>query len=376
MKQILTISKQNTNFCFYDELDNLINITKLDEFNQESLINQINDINKSWNQKITNNFISFKQFIECLKLEDISKKQENKNEITENARQYILIDGNQETNIKKQKEVENQQQQLEKQQLIIDKQIELTLIDDSNQQSLYCYAIVFDNKEQIMISTCNKQIKIWNFYKGKFKLSHTYEKHQKAVTSLVYSKFQNHLFLVQMIKQLYVGNKLIKKSGFFHNLIKIIKIIQEDQLISGGSDKIIIVWQVDFMKNELTILYSLDSHANSVFSVSLNQSESLMAAKGLESKWELKFKQDISADGKKIHFINDQQFVWVPLNCLLMIFWYLNHKMESFNQILIRQQLQQGIINVKMHLIFQLYIIRIKIQYQQDTSIISIQLEN
>ncbi|CAD8129869.1 unnamed protein product [Paramecium sonneborni] len=91
---------------------------------------------------------------------------------------------------------------------------------------------------------------------------------------------------------------------------------QEDQL---SSDKSINIWNVDFIKNELTYLYSLDNTAI-VYSLSLNQSETMFATcayydyliwqKGVEEKWELKCKQSVTS-GCKIYFINDQQFMWV-----------------------------------------------------------------
>ncbi|CAD8098323.1 unnamed protein product [Paramecium primaurelia] len=227
----------------------------------------------------------------------------------------------------------SEQKQLEQDQLMNDQQVEVKLIDDSNSQTSQCYAIVFDKNGSIMISTCINHIKIWNFDQGILKLTTSYQKHTDAVNCLVYSK-QNNYFISgsrdktiicwqQINQKEWICSQPYQKHDEWVNCLMLNK--QEDQLISGGGDKKIIVWQVNFMKNELTFLYSLDKHGNSVKSLSFNQSESLMAScgyqefiiweKGIEDKWELKFNQSLlSICGYKILFTNDQQLLWVPLD--------------------------------------------------------------
>ncbi|CAD8117859.1 unnamed protein product [Paramecium primaurelia] len=232
--------------------------------------------------------------------------------------------------ISKQKEVlqvENEQKQLE-QQLMMNEQFQFQLIYDSSQQFLQCYAIVFNKDGSIMITADSNLIKIWNFEQGRFKLSNSYTGHTNPIYCLVCSKKTNNFIsgcsYYKIICWQQINQNEWKCSQPFQqhsdgvNCLLLNK--QEDQLISGGLDYHIIVWQVDFMKNHLAYLYSLDNHSNSVCSLSFNQSETLLAScgfhefiiweKGLQGKLKLKYKQDVSS-GYKIHFINDQQFIWV-----------------------------------------------------------------
>ncbi|CAD8117637.1 unnamed protein product [Paramecium primaurelia] len=270
----------------------------------------------------------FKQFQETQKCEELLINLQNFNQIKDKE---ILIEDNQENNSNKQKEViqiDSQQKQLE-QQLMIDKQIELKLIDDSNQQSYYCVAIVFNNTGQIMISCNIKEIQIWNFEQGRLKLINSYQEHKEAVTCLIYSKMRNNfisgsddntIICWQQINQKdWKCSQPFKQHNQTVNCLMLNK--QEDQLISGGCDQFIKVWNVDFIKNELNFQYSLDQHSNQVHSFSFNQSETVFVScgythfiiweKGIQGKWEFKYRKDVSDYGRKIYLINDQQLLWV-----------------------------------------------------------------
>ncbi|CAD8156468.1 unnamed protein product [Paramecium pentaurelia] len=168
------------------------------------------------------------------------------------------------------------------------KQVQFQLIDDSNQQSSWCQAMVF-NKDGLIIITANSNIiQILNFEQGRFKLSNSYRRHTNPIYCLVYSKktynfisgcsYYKIIFWQQINQNVWQCSQPFEQySGCVNCLILN---IQEDQLISGGNDHKIIVQQVDFIKNHLTYLYSLDNHSHSVFSLSFNQSETLLASCG------------------------------------------------------------------------------------------------
>ncbi|CAD8191338.1 unnamed protein product [Paramecium pentaurelia] len=323
IKQVLIIGQQNVTYSFYDELDKLINQKKLDEFNEKLLIDQINKINQSWNQKFNKKLILFKQFKESQKCEEILQKLGNINEI--NIREQIMNE------IQLQLIQDDNEQNQFSQQLMMYKQVQFKLIDDSNQQIGYCQAIVFNKDGSIMVSSNNCEIRIWNFEQGRFKLSNSYNKHTNPVYCMVYSKQKNSFISGGGLQEIFCWQQINKNEWkcsqpFKQHKDQVYCLIlnkQEDQLISGGLDCRIIVWQVDFIKNDLTFLYSLDKHSNIVFSISLNQSETVLASCGYheliiwgkesQGKWEFKYKQSVSA-GQKIHFINNQQFLWVPLD--------------------------------------------------------------
>ncbi|CAD8195832.1 unnamed protein product [Paramecium pentaurelia] len=329
IKQIQIKGDSNFIYSFFDELEKLIDKTKLDLSNQNFIVDQINQINQQQNQKIFKQLKQFKSFQETKICVEILISLKNANLIKEKE---ILIKEIQEINSKKQKET-NQEQQL-----MIDKQVKLKLIDNSNQQSGYCYAIVFDKTGSIMISCNNEEIKIWNFEQGRFKLINKYQNHKDRVTCLVYSKLRNNFISGSYDKTIICWQQINQKewkysqpfqqhSGTLHCLM-LNK--QEDQLISGGQDDSIKVWNVDFIKNELNFQYSLDKHSNSVFSFCFNSSETVMVScgysdfviweKGIQGNWEFQYKQDVSYFGYKLHLINDQKFLWVTLNKYILVF--------------------------------------------------------
>ncbi|CAD8130375.1 unnamed protein product [Paramecium sonneborni] len=324
IKYLTAFAQQNFQYSFFEELDILITQKKLDGFNQKSLIHKITQINQSWNQKLKKLNL-FNSFQESKKCQDILKVIENLNQINEKISTEPSLG-----NIQLQQHMNQyiNQQKILKKQVMMDNQIEFNLIDDSNQQQEQCWVIVFNKTGSIMISTCNNLIKIWNFDQGRLQISYIYEVHVDDVLCLVYSKSRNNfisgsrdntIICWQQIKQKgwKCSQPIQQHKGWVHCLI-LNK--QEDQLITGSDDCSIRVWKVDFIKNELTFLQELVQHTNSVNSLSFNQSETVFAScgfheliiweKGLQGKWRFKYKQDVFY-GNKIHFINDQQFIWV-----------------------------------------------------------------
>ncbi|CAD8208994.1 unnamed protein product [Paramecium pentaurelia] len=321
-KQIQIWGQSNVTYSFFDELERLINQIKLDQPTQNSIVDQINQINQSWNQKIFKKLDLFKSFQETQKCEELFISLQNVHFLKE---KQILIKRNQENDSNKQKEV------IQKQQLMINKQVGLKLIDDSNQQSDYSQAIVFDKTGSIMISCENEKIKIWNFEQGRLKLNNTYEKHKEAVTCFVYSKLRNNFISGSYDKTIicwqYINQQEWKCSQPLqqHNShVNCLMLNKQDQLISGGQDKSIKVWNVDFIKNELNFQYSLDKHSNSVNSFCFNSTETVLVScgyqeyiiweKGVQGKWEFKYTKKVQDYGYKINLINDQQLIWVTLD--------------------------------------------------------------
>ncbi|CAK80226.1 unnamed protein product (macronuclear) [Paramecium tetraurelia] len=251
IRHIILIGQQNVTYSFYNELDNLINQERLAEFGQKQLIDQINQIQQSWNQKIEKKLNLFKQFSEGQKCKNILQQLIDVNETEENQGKIKVTQENYEISIQNFQEmiqVENKQKQLQ-QQLMMYEQVQFNLIDDSNQQIGYCFAIVFNKDGSIMISCENKKIKIWNFQQGTFKLSNSYNKHSRAVTCLVYSKKTNNfisgcnnhqIICWQQINQ----NEWKSSQPFIQHTGRVNCLLlnkQEDQLISGGCDHKIIV---------------------------------------------------------------------------------------------------------------------------------------
>ncbi|CAD8118863.1 unnamed protein product [Paramecium sonneborni] len=223
-----------------------------------------------------------------------------------------------------------QQKLYQKKEVIEDDQIKFKLINDSNEQIGFSDALEFDKNGQTMISGNIDQVRIWNFEQGRLELSCTYQVHELSITSLVYSKQSNNFISgsddytiicwQQINPQEWKHSQPYKQHNGTINCLMLNK--NEDQLISGSCDYTLRVWNVDFQSNELTYLYSLNNHDNTVRSFSFNQQQTIMAScgfdkfiiweKGLQGKWEFKYKQQV-AYGSKIILINDQQLLWVTL---------------------------------------------------------------
>ncbi|CAK93760.1 unnamed protein product (macronuclear) [Paramecium tetraurelia] len=321
IQEVLKYGEQNATYSFFDELEKLIIQKNNDQFNQESLIEQIHKQNQSKSSKINTTLTFFKSFQETKQCEELLKS--------------IQHQGNQRCDAKRQQEMNQiaiQQEQLEQQQQMIAKKIELKQIDNSNQSSGYCFAIVFDKTGSIMVSCESPKIQIWNIEKGKLKLINTYSQHQETVRCLVYSKLRNS-FISGSIDHTLICWQQINKHEWkysqpYQNHLEGVNCLmlnkEEDQVISGSCDKYINVWKVDFMKNQLTFLYTLNNHENSVESLSFNSNETQLVScgfdefivweQGLSGKWEFQYKQSVANKGYKIHLINDQLLIWVTMD--------------------------------------------------------------
>ncbi|CAD8145712.1 unnamed protein product [Paramecium pentaurelia] len=296
IKCLEQIGQQNVNYSFFEQLDNLINQVQIQQFDYKSLIAQINSINHSHNQKIINKLNQFKLFEFTNKCEQLLINLSSINQQQDLIQQINIIQELQQIDIVQLKQYD----------------LEFKLIDDLNRLT---FVILF------------KDIIIWNFTQGRLLLSFRFKVHQSSVKCLVYSKKLNCFISGSWDKSIIcwkqINNNEWKWSQPYqqHNdqVSCLILNKQEDQLISRGRDYSIKIWNVDFIKNELTYLYSLDNTA-AVHSLSLNQSETMLASsaqsryliwkKGVNKKWGFKCKQDVT-QGYKIYFMDDQQFLWV-----------------------------------------------------------------
>ncbi|CAD8215341.1 unnamed protein product [Paramecium octaurelia] len=200
-------------------------------------------------------------------------------------------------------------------QQLMDKQVEFKLFDDSTKQSSQCYDIAFDKSGLIMISCCIKQIKIWNFEKGKLNLQNSYETHQKAITCLVYSSKKNS-FISGCWQQ------IIKRSVSFHNLTNnIMKLLivqyQINKRINLYQEEVIlkqqIGWQILQRMSWFSYIPQINIPTLFIHQVLINL-KLYWHQVGTENLQFGKKDQRIKAAGYKIHFINDQQIFWLPMN--------------------------------------------------------------
>ncbi|CAD8192920.1 unnamed protein product [Paramecium pentaurelia] len=299
-------------YSFFKELDLIIINQQNNQNDQINCQNQIKILNQSQITKINSKLEQFKSFQEYQQLKNILNKL---NEQTQNI--FII-------------------QQQQKQQLSPN---QLLFIDNTIEQKEICNAIVFDSTGKIMVSTCENKILIWNFNNGKIQKVQTLSEHQKDVICLIYSKIKNYFISgsndgsIILWKQLNNNQWQSSKPQCEHKkqINCIILTQNENQLISGSLDSLINVWRIDFINNQLTFLYSLQKHTNSVTSQSLNESERVLVScgddkliiiwqKDANNKWTFQqvVKQSIQDVGTHVKFIKEDQFILLPykFNCL------------------------------------------------------------
>ncbi|CAD8196431.1 unnamed protein product [Paramecium octaurelia] len=261
-------------YSFYDQLDDYIKNKNTSEVDNKE---KIKIVNRSWMTKLCNNL-----------------NQYNENESKLTFRELRL----------KFMKILNQKDSL-------DEEIKFNLIQQSVKQSIKCNSISFNSSGTIMISSEYQNIKVWSFTQGKIELLQTLQGHSNWVQCLCYSKKQNSFVSGIM-------------NGLVRNLINI-TLIGLYLLFSGSSDYTIKVWKVDFDKNELQYLYSLDKHVNYVISLSLNKSENQLVScaqqrnqiiiweKKEKDKYEFKYfvKQSVYKEGFKVGFIGENSFIWI-----------------------------------------------------------------
>ncbi|CAD8171604.1 unnamed protein product [Paramecium octaurelia] len=218
----------------------------------------------------------------------------------------------------------NQQSILEKNDNF-EQSISLNLIDDSFQQRDFCYALAFNKDNSILITNSENLILIWKFDFGKMELIQSIATHTEDVNCLSFSKKSNNFIsgsndnCLRCWKQISSKEWISSQEFVCNSYVYTFKLYNdENQLISGSFHG-----QIN-MGNELKLTQSLDKHTGTVYDLSLNQSETqfiscskdntiIVWGKGLNSYWEFKYivKQSINDFGCKVHFINDDQFIWV-----------------------------------------------------------------
>ncbi|CAD8055028.1 unnamed protein product [Paramecium sonneborni] len=278
----------NSQYSFFDELEQLINNPQQNIFNSQQLIEQIKILNNSLCNKIN------------LKLSTLKNLQ------LYSQSDLILYNLNLSHHIQ--------------------------LIDNSIKQSFSCYAISFNLSGSLMVSASNNDIKVWNFMQGNLKELTTLKGHIETIQCLQFSRKSNsfvsggHDKSIRCWKQ--INEKEWKSSQSYQQHTNCIECLifnqSQNQLVSGARDYSIKIWQIDFINNQLTYLYSLDKHTNNIRSLCFNQLENTLVSCGDDKqiiiwkqdnqlKWQFEYvvTQTVQEYGCRLQFINDDQLIWV-----------------------------------------------------------------
>ncbi|CAD8203674.1 unnamed protein product [Paramecium pentaurelia] len=186
-----------------------------------------------------------------------------------------------------------------------------------------------------MVSTCDSQIKIWEFQRGVLKLVYSLQGHEKFVQILYIRNLNTYLISCsdQIIKlwKLFNNWQCLETISLGQvNMTCIVTDSTEKLIIFGSADNSIQTWQLN-QNNNLSKTCSLMKHSRQVNLLSLNQSETLLVSCGVscpqdrdqiivwertksqENPFQFKYfvRQNLDIKGPQIKFINNEQFVLI-----------------------------------------------------------------
>ncbi|CAD8128761.1 unnamed protein product [Paramecium sonneborni] len=211
-----------------------------------------------------------------------------------------------------------------------------------------------------MISTINKDIKVWNFINHQlYDTSIILKGHQQNVYCLVYSKisqwfisggFDQNIIIWKQINEQQWESTCICNSGsevFNFYLNK-----NEDQLFSSHLDGSIKIWLVSKDLNSLSLNQTLHKHKKQVGQISINEEESQMVSCSSDKKiiiweqdnnkkWQFKYfvNKTVDDSGERIIYLDKDTITWKQIQKGII------HIFHQENNIFVEKKDQQ--INLK-----------------------------
>ncbi|CAD8122829.1 unnamed protein product [Paramecium sonneborni] len=376
IRELIQKKEETDTYSFIDESENYIK-------NQKSYLHQfsfdfIDKINSS-------QFIKLKQGIkDLIQSHSIHQFKEffvNLMNIKQNRKQVETLDMNE-----KQEKVEWKLSKYGN--------IQLMQLNNSIKQENMCKALAFNFQGNILASTNESEIIIWDFDQGKLNFNQKLQQ-TSFINCLIFSKKQNSLI---SCSQYMVCWKLIElnqwqpsQSYKSSDTLCIVLNSKEDELILGCKDTTINIWAIDFQQNKLQYLQSLNKHTSWVSSLSFNLSGNFLVSSGFDNqillwqkdqdnKWIFmnQIKTQISNDGSKVQFFQNDKFIWFTGTEKCNSASIFQQKQQEFIQIdqiqfktnsNIKDQIYQSIIyNPERNLMFLRYKTSIYILRLQENS--------
>ncbi|CAD8108318.1 unnamed protein product [Paramecium sonneborni] len=206
------------------------------------------------------------------------------------------------------------------------------------QQDERCYAIALNNNGSFILVGCRQKIKVFEHEKGKLNQIQLLNEHKRDISTLNFMKKTNHFISgsgdqIIIIWQPNENNQWTYSQKLDGHLdwISCLVLNQDDNLIiSGSADKTIRFWE---KQNQFQFQQVITDHLNEVFSLSLNEQENKLIScskdklifviekTSFHKKWCIIQKIQIDQYGLRLHFINDQQFIFQP---------YLQEKIQIY----------------------------------------------
>ncbi|CAD8124541.1 unnamed protein product [Paramecium sonneborni] len=305
-------------------------------------VERINQINKIFESKLKSSVSILKQIV------DIIEKE------TDNLKNVLVeSQNNEEFNLRPLKKVQlnSLASHIESfnEKHPVNREIRYQQIQEVFQEQ-WCFALAFNRQGSIMVGTAKKDIKIWDFEKGKLKDSGIILKgHQQDVTCIIFSKKINW-FITGSIDCKIIGWKQLSNPINWdvsqpcdtQSIVWCLLLNQnENQLFSGHANGSIKVWNLNTDQNKILFYYQLSKHSKHIGQISINEDETQLVSCSDDKTiivWEkninqrrFKFKQVLenlkNDNGFRVCFLSKNMIAWCQENQALVHIFQKETKM-------------------------------------------------
>ncbi|CAD8130598.1 unnamed protein product [Paramecium sonneborni] len=227
--------------------------------------------------------------------------------------------------------------------------------NNQNQQFIIYYRIIKLSKLkgvmqlQLIKIIQFKQIKVFEFKQEQLKQSQILNEHTNDINTLNFMKKSNQFISGSddnsiIIWQMNENNEWICKQKLNEHTNSIYCLVlnnNEDIIISGSRDKSIKVWM---KQNKWICLQTIIDHTDFVYQLSMNDSQNKVISCGkdnliliieqsqLDQKWNIIQKINVQQFGRRICFINDNQFAFQPNSKEQMHIYEMNSNNQQYSK--------------------------------------------
>ncbi|CAD8191525.1 unnamed protein product [Paramecium octaurelia] len=214
-------------------------------------------------------------------------------------------------------------------------------------QTECCRAIAFNKDNSIVLATCDKLIKVFEFKQELLRQTHILSEHQDNVTTLNFMKKSSQFISASHDQQIIMWSMNIndqwipsyKLSGHSNWIFCLVLNNNEDLIISGSRDNTIKFW---VKQNEWICSQTITDHKNQVLGLSLNEQQNQVISCGSDQliliieqssqdqKWNVIQKISIECTGNQLCFINDNIFIFQRCCKLFMDVYEMNSSDKQY----------------------------------------------
>ncbi|CAD8178896.1 unnamed protein product [Paramecium pentaurelia] len=202
-----------------------------------------------------------------------------------------------------------------------------------NQNSIkvdnFCYAFAFNKDQSIVLAGCRKDIKVFENREGKLNQVQLLSKHTDDVNALNFMKKTNNLVSGSSDKSIIIWQVIGNNqwncqqilNGHSNWIFCLLLNNTDDLIISGSGDNTIKFWMKE---NQWICQQTITDHTHSVYSLSLNEQQNkliscsrdsqilIIEQSNLDKQWSVTQKINVDQYGLRLCFINDNLFTFQP----------------------------------------------------------------